>query len=59
MTPEMLTRARDNARAYGKGTTPGNVEFLQGHIDNMPLASDSARKKESAPKLTRQRPIKA
>src|SRR5688572_2231031 len=41
MTPEMLQRARDNARAYGKGTPPANVEFVQGHIDNLPLPSDS------------------
>src|SRR5215216_289496 len=41
MTPEMLARARDNARAYGKGTPPANVEFMEGHIDNMPLPAGS------------------
>jgi len=41
MTPEMLERARGNAVAYGKGMAPSNVEFLQGHIDNLPLPGHS------------------
>ncbi len=37
MTPEMLDRARDNAREGGYG----NVEFRLGEIENLPLADAS------------------
>jgi len=37
MTPEMLTRARDNARKIGAG----NVEFREGRLENLPVADAS------------------
>jgi ubiquinone/menaquinone biosynthesis C-methylase UbiE len=38
MTPEMIDRARENARKNGYG----NVEFRLGEIENLPLADGSA-----------------
>ncbi len=38
MTPEMIERARENARAAGAG----NVEFRQGDAERMPVADASA-----------------
>jgi ubiquinone/menaquinone biosynthesis C-methylase UbiE len=37
MTPEMIDRARENARKNGYG----NVEFRLGEIENLPAADDS------------------
>lgn len=42
MTPEMLERARNNARTGVSGKPITNVEFLQGGIDALPLPDASA-----------------
>jgi SAM-dependent methyltransferase len=41
MTPEMVERARRNARAAVDEQVPGNVEFQVATIDRLPLADDS------------------
>jgi SAM-dependent methyltransferase len=42
MTPDMVTKARGNIRAYTERTGLDNVEFRLGEIEHLPVADDSA-----------------
>ena len=41
MTPEMLDLARKNAAQFTRKTSLSNVEFVEGEIENIPLADES------------------
>lgn len=41
MTPEMLSKARHNAEAFGQRTGLNNVEFRLGEIEHLPVADSS------------------
>ena len=41
MTPEMVSRARENAQAFRANGGPDNVEFRLGEIEHLPVADQS------------------
>lgn len=41
MTPEMIERARRNAKQFGHGTAPANIEFHLASIEQLPLKDNS------------------
>jgi len=41
MTPEMISKARDNSKIYSERTGLNNVEFRLGEIEHLPVADNS------------------